>query len=200
MTDLRIAPWRTTGSRLVHAHRPLSLFEDQVLDAAGALRVRHRLVEPESTRVVAVDSDGLLALVWHWRYPLGYPGIELPSAAVRPGEDPRATAQRALRDGCGLAARNWTGIGTVTVVTEVAAQTVHLYRADNLHRTPRPVGDGQRWAFTMPYRIAVGSVVAGAVGDAGSIAGLLLAEQLRLAGEWESPEARPPRPPWLHRV
>jgi len=198
MTDLRIAPWRTTGSRL--AHPSLALFEDQVLDAAGALRVRHRLVEPESTRVVAVDSDGLLALVWHWRYPLGYPGIELPSAALHPGEDPQAAAQRALRDGCGLAARDWTGIGTATVATEVAAQTVHLYRADGLHRTPHPAGNRQRLAFAMPYRIAVGSVVAGAVQDVASIAALLFVEQLRLAGQWEPPEPRPPRPPWLHRV
>jgi len=200
MSDLTIAPWRTTGGRLVYAHRPVSLFEDHTLDTTGAPRLRHRLIEPDSTRVVAVDGGGLLALVWHWRYTLGYPAIELPSARVEPGEDPQAAARRALRDGCGLAAQQWTGIGKTTVATEVAAQTVHLYRAAGVHRAPQPPGDGQQLAFAMPYPIAVGSAVAGAFQDAGSIAGLLHAEQQRLAGEWEPPSAHPPRPPWLHRV
>jgi len=200
MSDLTIAPWRITDSRLVYAHRPLSLFEDQTLDTTGAPKARHRLIEPDSTRVLAVDGGGLLALVWHWRYTLGYPAIELPSARVEPDEDPQAAARRALRDGCGLAAQQLTKIGKTTVATEVAAQTVHLYRADGVYRAPQPPGDGQQLAFAMPYPTAVGSAAAGALQDAGSLAGLLHTEQQRLAGQWKPPHGHPQRPPWLHRV
>jgi len=200
MKDLTIAPWRTTDSRLIPTHRPVSMFEDQILDASGAPRTRHRLVEPDSTRVVAVDGDGLLALVWHWRYPIGYPAIELPSAVVLPGEEPLTAARRALRDGCGLTAREWTGIGKTTVVTEVAAQMVHLYRAAGVHRTLQPLGDGQRLPFALPYRVAVAGVAAGAVQEAASVAGLAQAEQRRLDGSWDPPDARPRRPPGLYRV
>ena len=68
--DLTVAPWRTTDSRLAYCHRPVALFEDQTLDPADAPGLRHRLLEPDSTRVIAVDGDGQLALVGHWRYPL----------------------------------------------------------------------------------------------------------------------------------
>jgi ADP-ribose pyrophosphatase len=200
MSDLTVAPWTTTDSRLAYAHRTLVLFVDQTLDPAGAPRIRHRLIEADSTRVVAVDADGQLALVWHWRYTLGYPAIELPSAPVQPDEDPRAAAGRALRDGCGLAARTWTRIGTTTLATEVAAQTVHLYRAAGLHRATRPAGEGQLLAFAMPYPVAVASAVAGAIQDAARVTDLLHAEQQRLAGDWQPPNPRRPRPHWPHRV
>jgi len=195
VTDLTVAPWHTICGRLVHAGAELCLFEYQILHPDGTRDVRHRLVEPDSTRVVAVDPAGQLALIWHWRYPLGYPAIELPSAPVEPDSDPQTAAQRALRDGCGLAAREWTGIGTITVATQAAGQTVHLYRAAGLHRTPQTLSDGERLAFALPYPVAVASAVTGAIQDAASIAALLHAEQQRLAGDWQPPDTRPPRPP-----
>ncbi len=191
MTDLTVAPWQTVCGRLVHAGAELCLFEYQIIRPDGTRDVRHRLVEPDSTRVVAVDPAGQLALIWHWRYPLGYPAIELPSAPVEPDRDPQTAAQRALRDGCGLAAREWTAIGAVTVATQAAAQTVHLYRAADLHPTPQPLTDGEQLPFALPYPIAVASAVAGAIQDAASTAALLHAEQQRLAGDWQPPDVRP---------
>ena len=195
MTDgIVVPPWQTTDSQLIYAHPDLCLFEHQIIRRDGALDVRHRLAEPASTRVVAVDQDGLLALVWHWRYSLGHPAMELPSAAVDdPEEDPLTAAQRALREGRGLAAQDqdWTRIGKITAATEVAAQVVHLYRVERPYRVP---GDGERLAFAMPYGVAVGSAVTGAVEEAGSAAALLCVGQQRLQGAWHLPD-RPPRSP-----
>jgi hypothetical protein len=192
--DLTVPPWQTTDSRLIYAHPDLCLFEYQIIRRDGALDVRHRLAEPASTRVIAVDQDGLLALVWHWRYGLGYPAMELPSAPVDPEEDPLAAAQRALRKGCGLAAQDWTRIGQITAATEAAAQAVHLYRAERPYRVPQPAGTGERRAYAMPYDVLVGSALTGASGEAGSAAALLYIEQQRLQGAWHLPD-QPPRPP-----
>jgi hypothetical protein len=200
VTDLTVAPWHTIDGQLVHAGPALCLFEYQIIHPDGTRGVRHRLVEPDSTRVVAVDSAGMLALIWHWRYPLGYPALELPSAPVEPDSDPQTAAQRALRDGCGLAAREWTGLGTITVATQAAGQTVHLYRATDVHPTPQPLSDGEQLAFALPYPAAVASAGAGAIQDAASIAALLHAEQQRLAGDWYPPPDVRPIPPRPHRV
>jgi len=198
--DLTVPPWQTTDSRLAYAHPQFCLFEYQVIRKDGALDVRHKLVEPAAVRVVAVDQDGLLALIWRWRYALGYPAIELPSAQVEPGEEPLLAAQRALREGCGLAAHRWTSIRKITAATDLAAQTVHLYRGERLYRVPRPAGDGERLAFALPYDVAVASALSGAIDDAVSVAALLHAEQDRLRGAWELPKIEPPRPPRTTRV
>jgi len=198
--DLTVPPWQTTDSRLVYTHPRLRLFEDQVIRRDGRRAERHRLTESDSTRVVAVDVDGSLALIWRWRYALGYPVMELPSAQVEAEEEPLRAAQRALRDDCGLAAQLWVKIGQVTGTTDVAAQTTHLYRAKGLHRVPQPAGDGERLAFSMPYGIAVASAVAGAIDDAVSAAALLRAEQHRLSGAWALPEAGRSGPPRLFSV
>ncbi len=50
---------------------------------------------------------------------------ELPCPPVEPDADPLAAAQRALREGCGLAAPNWIRIGKITAGTQAAAQVVH---------------------------------------------------------------------------
>src|SRR5262249_19068933 len=160
----------------------------------GRPTLRHRLAEPASVRVVAVGSDGLLALVWRWRYALGYPGIELPSAPVLAGEDPVVAAQRALRHDCSLAAQQWIKTGQLTAATDTAAQTVHLHRADDLHRVPPPPTHRERLPFTMPYPVAVGCAANGAIDDALSAAALLRAEQDRQQGRWQLPDATPPRP------
>jgi ADP-ribose pyrophosphatase len=193
--DLTVRPWQPIDSRLVYAHPDLCLFESQVIQNNGRLGVRHRLVEPGSARVVAVDRDGLLALIWHWRYGPGYPLMELPSAPVEPDEDPLTAAQHALGEGCGLAAQDWTKIGKITAATQAAAQVVHLYRAEWLHRVPQPAGDGERLALALPYDVAVGSAVTGAIEEAASAAALLYVEQQRLNGAWRLRDGRPPRPP-----
>jgi hypothetical protein len=125
--DLQRAPWQVTGSRLVYTAPGLDLYADQTLHRAdGRLAVRHRLVEPATVRVVAVDTDGDLALVWRWR--AGLPGMELPSADLHPDSaDPFEAARRALRHDAGLAAAGWDELGQITVTTGAAAQTVHLF-------------------------------------------------------------------------
>jgi ADP-ribose pyrophosphatase len=200
MSDLTVAPWRTTDSRLAYAHPQLCLFEYQVIAADGTPAVRHRLTESASVRVVAVDPRGSLALIWRWRYALGYPGMELPAARVETAEEPLRAAQRALREGCGLAARQWVKIGHVTAATDTAAQTIHLYRAQGVHRVPQPVRDDERLGFALPYEAAVATAVTGGIDDAVSAAALLLAEHDRLNGAWKLPHAMPPGPPHTTRI
>jgi ADP-ribose pyrophosphatase len=198
--DLTNPPWRTTGAELVYAHPQLCLVEYQILRRNGRPALRHRLAEPASVRVVAVDPDGLLALVWRWRYALGYPGIELPSAPVQAGEQPVVAAQRALRQDCGLAAQRWVSTGQITAATDIAAQTVHLYRADTLHRVPALTAGDERPAFTMLYSAAVAFAANGAIDDAVTVAALLRAEQDRRQGGWKLPDAKPPRPAKTTRI
>jgi hypothetical protein len=204
--DLRQPPWQVTGSRLIYTAPGLDLYADQTLHRTdGRLAVRHRLVEPATVRVVAVDTDGDLALVWRWR--AGLPGLELPSADLHPDSaDPFAAARRALRREAGLAAAGWTELGQITVTTGAAAQTVHLFQAHHPYHTPQPAGTEHTITLRLPYRIVVAGGADGPITDAASLTALLVAEQHRRRGDWHlpapdspAPQTATPRPTALYR-
>jgi hypothetical protein len=193
--DLRQAPWQITSTRLVYTAPGLDLYADQTVRRAdGQPAVQHRLVEPASVRVVAVDAEGNLALVWRWR--AGVPGMELPSADLHPdAHAPYGAARRALRQDAGLAAAGWTDLGEITVATATAAQTVHLFLAHQPYRAPLPTDDDAAVALRLPYTIIVAGGAAGPVTDAASLTALLTAEQHRRRGDWHLPGADPPPAP-----
>jgi hypothetical protein len=194
--DLRCPAWIVTSSRLAYVAPDMAVFADQVIRRHdGHLTVNHRLVEPESVRVVAIDTAGELALVWRWRAATGAVTLELPSAAVRPEEDgPLETAQRALRADSGLVAGTWTALGNAVIATGAAAQTVHLLQAHDLHRAARPPGDGSSHPTSLPYPVVVSGGSDGPVVDAASLAALFGAERHRTAGDWQLPAPTVPPP------
>lgn len=194
--DLRQAPWQITGTRLVYTAPGLDLYADQAVRLTdGRLAVQHRLVEPASVRVVAVDGEGNLALVWRWR--AGVPGMELPAADLHPhAHAPFDAARRALRQDAELAAAGWTALGEITVATATATQTVHLFQAHQPYRAPRPVSDRTAVELRLPYTVIVAGGAAGPVTDAASLTALLTAEQHRLRRDWHLPgDDPPPAPP-----
>jgi hypothetical protein len=194
-SDLRQAPWQITRTQLVYTAPGLDLYADQAVRRAdGQPAVQHRLVEPASVRVVAVDTEGNLALVWRWR--AGLPGMELPAADLHPDtHTPYDAARRALRQDAGLAAAGWTELGEITVATATAAQTVHLFLAHQPYRAPRPTENGAAVALRLPYTIIVAGGAAGPVTDAASLTALLTAEQHRRRGDWHLPGTDPPPAP-----
>src|SRR5262249_21897924 len=123
-----------------------------------------------------------------------------PSATSHENQQPVVAAPRAPRPDCGLAAQQWIKTGQITASTDTAAQTIYLYRADNLHRVPAPTAHSERLPFTMPYTVAVGCAANSAIDEAASAAALLRAEQDRQQGGWKLPEAKPPRPPQTTRI
>jgi len=130
----------------------------------------------------------MVVVGWRWRYPVGYPAIELPSGPIGPRDDPLAAAQAALRDSCGLAARDWAKVGKIVVATGNAAQDVFLFRAERLHRVPQPPGNGAWLPSTLPYGLAVACAGCGTIEEAGSVAALLLADRQPQQGAWQLPK------------
>jgi hypothetical protein len=197
--DLRAVPWTVTGSCLAYAAPGLNLVAEQVIHHAdGRPGVHHRLLEPDTVRVVAIDTDGDLALVWRWHPAIGTPSLELPSGTINPAEDdpagdrPAQAARRALRTDCGLAADTWTSLGVITARTGAAAQTVHLYQAHDPRRVPRPPTDGHAHPLALPYTIITAGAADGPVTDAASLTALLTAEHHRHRGTWQLPTTCPP--------
>ncbi len=65
--------------------------------------IRH----PGASAIVALDSDGSIAILRQWRHAIGGYIREIPAGCRNAGEDGRQCAERELREEAGLMARRW---------------------------------------------------------------------------------------------
>jgi NTP pyrophosphohydrolases including oxidative damage repair enzymes len=69
---------------------------------------REIVEHPGAVAIVAVDRGGFVTLVRQLREPARAKLVELPAGTREAGEEPLATAQRELREECGLTGGEWT--------------------------------------------------------------------------------------------
>lgn len=121
-----------------------------VVEENGKQIVEH----PGSVAVVAVDREERVVLVRQWRQPPRKELLELPAGVREKGETPLETAQRELREECGLhggdwrqVAHAWTTPGfvredmTLFVATGLEEGETDRDEGENLQVVRRPVGE-----------------------------------------------------------
>jgi ADP-ribose pyrophosphatase len=89
------------------------------------------LEQPDSVVVVAIDGDEII-VVRQTRAGAGERTLELPAGSIQPGEVPQETAQRELREECGLAAGSWRELGSFWAAPDYATEYVHAFEATEL--------------------------------------------------------------------
>jgi ADP-ribose pyrophosphatase len=104
---------------------------DVTLERWGG-REREIVEHPGSVAVVAVDSEEALWLVRQLREPARRRLVELPAGTCEPGEDPLGTAQRELREECGLTGGVWTELGAFWTTPGFCREYMHLYLAEGV--------------------------------------------------------------------
>ena len=87
--------------------------------------VRH----PGGAAVVALDDDGRVCLLHHYRYVCAERIWELPAGKLEPGEPPPVTAQRELLEEVGVQAVHWRSLGSFFSSPGVFTEIIHLFLA-----------------------------------------------------------------------
>jgi len=95
--------------------------------------VRH----PGGAAVVALDEQGRLCLLRHYRHAAGDWLWELPAGKLERGENPLATAQRELEEEAGLRAATWHELGITFTTPGFCDEVIHLYLAQDLTAVPQ---------------------------------------------------------------
>jgi 8-oxo-dGTP pyrophosphatase MutT (NUDIX family) len=150
------------------------LREDEVIRPGGAEGIC-TVVEPRpACGIVAVSERNQIALVRVWRYVSDKYSLEIPTGGFAQGEPPMAAAKRGLAEETGLAARDWSTLGTIDISNGAATDVAHLFLARNLTAGPPvPRGDGQLELRWMPFADAVLAVMDGEITESVSVAAIL---------------------------
>jgi len=168
------------AARRVYEGRLLALTVERWGD-----REREIVEHPGAVAVVAVDSDGCVALVRQFREPVRRRLLELPAGTAEPGEEPLATARRELREECGLHGGEWRLLATFWTTPGFCRERMHLFAAEGVERgEASPADDEQLELVRWPLAEVAGRLAE--IEDAKTLAGLLLYLRTRPSG---------PRPP-----
>jgi ADP-ribose diphosphatase len=134
---------------------------------------REIVEHPGAVAIVAVDSDGCLALVRQLREATRKRLLELPAGTAEPGEEPLQTAQRELQEECGLTGGEWRELAAFWTTPGFCRERMHVFAAEGVERgeaSPAPDEDLEvvRWPVA-EVRQRLDEIE-----DAKTLAGLLL--------------------------
>ncbi|HUF54586.1 MAG TPA: NUDIX hydrolase [Dehalococcoidia bacterium] len=142
-------------------------------------RATREIVEHEPVVVIVpITGDGDLIMVRQFRLATGKTLLELPAGIIDESDekDIEAAAQRELQEEIGMRARELTPIGEFYASPGFLTEYMHIFLARGLEDSALdPDEDEDIIVERMPFAKAVTLVETGAIIDAKSVAGILLA-------------------------
>jgi ADP-ribose pyrophosphatase len=169
---------RVLETRRIYEGRICAVREDVVELPGGGTALREIVEHDDVVAVVAVDEAGCVLLVRQYRLAAGDALLEVPAGIVHKGEEIEAAVQRELREETGYRAERFERLGGFFVSPGFCTEFVHVFLARGLSEDPLE-GDADEdiELVRMPLEEAVRLVRQGAIRDAKSVAGILLAPE-----------------------
>jgi ADP-ribose pyrophosphatase len=134
---------------------------------------REIVEHPGAVAVVAVDVDGMVALVRQPREAARKQLLELPAGTLEEGEQPLESARRELAEETGLTGGTWRELAAFYTTPGFCRERMHLFAAEGVQSGPASPEEDEQLELV---RLPVGEVAAylGEIEDAKTLAGLLL--------------------------
>jgi ADP-ribose pyrophosphatase len=183
------ARWERLAREVVSEGRVVDVYKDAVrIERDGRVRestfdvVHH----PGAVAIVALYADGTVALLDQFRYAVGKRLREIPAGTLEEEESFEACAVRELAEETGCRAERWTELATFYTTPGFCDETMRLFLAEDLADAEgAPDEDEHLELVRVPLADAVAAAERGELGDAKTIAGLLLARaRLTREGRW----------------
>lgn len=166
-------------SHVAFSGRVLEVVVDTVRLPDGREMTWEVLRHPGASAVVPVDDDGRVLLVRQGRHTVAARLLEIPAGKLDvEGEDPRECARRELEEETGHRCTTLHPLGSFLSSPGFSDERIHLFLATGLELVGRPAGTDEGDDITvewLPLPDAVAAVRSGAIEDAKSALGVLLA-------------------------
>jgi ADP-ribose diphosphatase len=171
-------PERLLSSHRIHEGRICALREDTVQLANGKTALREIVEHAPVVAIVPVDENGEVILVRQYRLAAKEALLEVPAGLVDEGEDLEAAAQRELQEETGYRAAKLRRLGGFFVSPGFCTEFIHIYLATGLSESPLDGDEDEDITIErIPLAEAARLVETGAIKDAKSVAGILLAQE-----------------------
>ncbi|NLF74977.1 MAG: NUDIX hydrolase [Chloroflexi bacterium] len=98
----------------------------------------YRIEMPEWVQVFAVDGEGQVAMIEHYKHGAGMTSLELPAGYIDPGETPDESARRELLEETGLEADEWHSLGRYFIDGNRGCGATHVFLARGVRQVASP--------------------------------------------------------------
>jgi 8-oxo-dGTP pyrophosphatase MutT (NUDIX family) len=178
-------PWTVLSQRLVYENEWIRVDHHEVLDPSGGPGIYGTVhFKQQATGVVPIDEKGNVILVGQYRFPLRAYSWEIPEGGGEHSLPALESAQRELREECGLAARNWREILSTDLSNSVTDERSTAFLAWDLFAADgRPESTERLQVARIPFWGAVDRAKRGEIRDAISVAALFRVALMALQGE-----------------
>jgi len=185
-------PWTVLSLATVYENKWIRVDHQEVLVPSGAPGVYGTIhFKHHATAVVPIDGNGNVMLVGQYRFPLRAYSWEIPEGGGSRSTTPLESAQRELREECGLAAIHWKEILGVDLSNSVTDERGTAFLAWELFETEAEPDETEKLQLArVPFWDAIDRVKRGEIRDSLSIAALLRVALMALQGELPEQVAR----------
>lgn len=161
----------------------IALRRDTVTMPGGSTATREIVEHFGATAIVALDSEGRIAMVEQYRHSVGQRLWELPAGILDiANEDPLECAERELAEEAGLAAATWELLTDIVASPGYGEESVRIYLARDLREVERPEAEDDEEADMdfawVPLDTAVQLVMQGKVANSIALAGIMTAAEV----------------------
>jgi ADP-ribose pyrophosphatase len=162
-----------SAARQIYKGRVVDLRLEEVTLPNGETITLEVVHHPGASAIVAIDAQDAVALIRQLRHAAGGYIWEVPAGTLAPGEAPEACARRELREETGLAAAEWTALGSILTTPGFCDERIHLFLARALSDATQELDrDEVLTVSRIPLPRALAMVRSGEIEDAKSIAAL----------------------------
>jgi 8-oxo-dGTP pyrophosphatase MutT (NUDIX family) len=168
-------PWTVVSRNLVYENEWIRIDHHEVLGPSGAPGVYGTVhFKKQAAGVIPIDEKGNVILVGQYRFPLGAYSWEIPEGGGDREVSALESAQRELREECGLSAKRWTEIVVMDLSNSVSDERSTVFLAWELSEiAAQPDETEVLQVMRVPFWTAVDRAKRGEIRDSMTVAALL---------------------------
>jgi 8-oxo-dGTP pyrophosphatase MutT (NUDIX family) len=178
-------PWTVISSATVYENDWIQVHHHDVLRPSGRPGIYGTVhFKNQATGVVPIDENGNIVMVGQFRFPLHAYSWEIPEGGGAHGVSALESAQRELREECGLVARYWKEIVCMDLSNSVSDEHSTAFLAWEFSEAPADPDETERLQVArVPFWDVIDRAKRGEIRDAISVAALFRVALMALQGE-----------------